>query len=83
MSAFDNTETTPMFIDTINTIVDKHLFEINTSTPAKIISYDHGKNLAVVQPTLCGQSRVFLRRNTGKVHARLHPALLPAGSVFS
>lgn len=52
MSAFDNTETTPTFIDTINTIVEKHLCDLNTSLPAKIISYDHAKNLAVVQPVL-------------------------------
>lgn len=48
----DNTKTTPTFIDTINTVVEKHLNEINVAMPGRIVSYNYAKNLAVVQPTL-------------------------------
>lgn len=43
---------TPTLIQTLQAIIDANLCELHTSMPAKIISYDHAKNLAVVQPVL-------------------------------
>ena len=48
----DNEETTPTFIQTVQSLIDKKLCDLNTSLPAEIVRYDYDKNLAVVQPTL-------------------------------
>ena len=43
---------TPTFSETIQELIEAKLMEIHTSTPAKIVSYDYAKNLAVVQPLI-------------------------------
>jgi len=43
---------TPTLIETIDAIINRHLCEIHTALPCEIISYDHAKNLAIVQPVL-------------------------------
>lgn len=47
-----STVTTPKLSETIKALIESHLLEIHTALPAKILSYDYGKNLAVVQPLL-------------------------------
>lgn len=46
------TKNTPTLIQTLQSVIDAKLCELHTSMPAEIVSYDHAKNLAVVQPTL-------------------------------
>ena len=48
----DQRRTTPTLIETLNLVIDKHLCDLHTAMPAEVISYDHAKNLAVVQPVL-------------------------------
>ena len=43
---------TPTLIEVLDSIIDRHLYEMHTSLPAEIVSYDHGKNLAKVRPML-------------------------------
>lgn len=50
--ASEERKRTPTFYEMLQTIVDKNLIELNTSMPARIISYDYEKNMAVVQPEL-------------------------------
>ena len=43
---------TPTLIQTLQAVIDAKLCDLHTSMPAEIVSYDHAKNLAVVQPLL-------------------------------
>ena len=45
-------QSTPTLIEAIDAIVNRHLCEVHTSLPCEIVSYDYGKNLASVKPTL-------------------------------
>lgn len=45
-------EQTPTLTEVIDGLVERHLYEMHTSLPVEIVSYDHGKNLATVQPVL-------------------------------
>lgn len=51
-TASDPRQTTPSLITTLKEVINAQLCELHTSLPAEIISYDHAKNLAVVQPVL-------------------------------
>lgn len=43
---------TPSLSKNIQDMIEKRLVDLHTSMPAAIVSYDYGKNLAVVQPKL-------------------------------
>ena len=45
-------ERTPSLLETIEAIISKELYELHTSLPGQIISYDPESNLAEIQPTL-------------------------------
>ena len=46
------TDRTPTLVEVINSIIDAKIVDLHTSLPGKIVSYDHDKNLAVIQPML-------------------------------
>ena len=43
---------TPTLIETLQEVIEARICELHTSLPCEIVSYDHAKNLAVVQPLL-------------------------------
>lgn len=52
MSQGQTSQRTPSFIEVLQEIITARLYELHTSIPGKVVSYDYDKNLAVVQPAL-------------------------------
>lgn len=48
----DARKETPTLTKVLEDMIDKKMFDIHTSMPATIVSYDYDKNMAVVQPAL-------------------------------